>query len=222
VTDHGRHPLPTPEALIALFSRLGIDAKQQVVTYDHVGGAFAARLWWQLRYMGHEAVAVLDGGWAAWVASGQAVRAGVELPEALPFAGRPALHQRVLLAEVRAGVPLLVDARAPARYRGDEEPMDPRAGHIPGALNHFFRLNLDESGHFLAPAALREGLERSLGGRSLTEDPVFYCGSGVTACHNILAAVQAGMALPRLYAGSWSEWSRNPALPVAVGPAPGG
>jgi thiosulfate/3-mercaptopyruvate sulfurtransferase len=225
VTDRGRHPLPTPAALAALFGRLGIDAGRQVVAYDDLGGAFAARLWWMLRYLGHHAVAVLEGGWPAWLAAGGPVETHPIHPVARPpvaqFSGTPATGRLATLAEVLAA-PLLVDARDPARYRGDEEPLDPRAGHIPGARNHFFRRNLDEEGLFLPPERLREAFRESLGGGEITEDTIFYCGSGVTACQNILAAVRAGLPEPRLYAGSWSEWSRTPDLPVATGPTPEG
>lgn len=215
--DAGRHPLPRPDHLRALFGRLGIASGQQVVCYDDMGGALAAaRLWWLLRYMGHFAVAVLDGGWQAWRAAGGAEAGGESQVVATDFAGEPRTAQRVVLAEVPTLQHALVDARDPARFRGEVEPIDPRAGHIPGAANHPFRRNLDASGNFLPPAALREAFTQSLGTLP-TASTVHYCGSGVSACHNVLAQVHAGLPEPKLYAGSWSEWCRDPGRPAATG-----
>lgn len=215
--DAGRHPLPRPAQLRALFGRLGISPGQQVVCYDDMGGALAAaRLWWLLRYMGHVEVAVLDGGWQAWQAASGAAASGESRVAATVFAGEPRAAQRVLLAEVPALHASLIDARDPARFRGEVEPIDPRAGHIPGARNHPFRRNLEATGKFLTPAALREVFAQTLGTLP-TASTVHYCGSGVSACHNVLAQMHAGLPEPRLYAGSWSEWCRDPNRPAAVG-----
>jgi len=220
VTDHGRHPLPTPERLHEVFGRLGIGVGTQVVAYDAMGGGLAAaRLWWLLRYLGHDDVAVLDGGWPAWLAAGGAVRPGEERVPATSFHGEPRLTRRVLLTELEPAMPLL-DARDPARYRGEQEPIDPRAGHIPGARNHFWQHNLAGDGRFLPAADLRQALAASLG--TLPNGAtVHYCGSGVSACHNVLAQVHAGLPEPRIYCGSWSEWCRDPARAAACGEAPG-
>jgi len=204
VTDYGRHPLPTPEQLTTVFSRLGIDSDKQVVAYDDAGGGIAARLWWLLRYMGHENAAVLDGDWRAWTKAQFPTTAGIEHNQPTAFTGEPNEAWLVLKAAV-PDAPLLVDARAPERYRGDIEPLDRVAGHIPGAVNHPFKSNLDENGRFHDPETLRAQLLAVLG----STDPdaaVFYCGSGVTACHNLLALTHAGLGNGRLYAGSWSDW----------------
>jgi len=212
----GRHPLPAAEALIAPFSHLGIDAGKQVVAYDDASGSLAAaRLWWLLRYMGHEAVAVLDGGWSAWQDAGRPVRSDVETNSPAAFHGQPR-NERVVLVHEVFKLPLLIDSRDPARYRGEVEPVDPVAGHIPGAINHFWKWNLDANGRFLNSGQLREKF-LSIFKDTQAGDAVFYCGSGVTACHNLLAVAHAGLPLPRLYAGSWSEWCSGPTRPVATG-----
>ena len=214
----GRHPLPPAAHLERVFGRFGIAAGRQVVAYDASGGMFAARLWWLLRYMGHDAVAVLDGGWPAWIAGGGPIASGEEDNAPAQFRGRP--HPgRVVKAEQVLDQPRLVDSRDPGRYRGEVEPIDPVAGHIPGAVNYFFKRNLATDGRFLAPDALRLALTGVFGTTPAAE-VTFYCGSGVTACHNILAAVHAGFPEPRLYAGSWSEWCADPARPVASGDTP--
>lgn len=215
LTDNGRHPLPAAEQLNRLFSRLGINHDTQVVAYDQVSGSFAGRLWWLLRYMGHEAVAVLDGGWPAWVNAGLPVRSGEETNKPGSFQGTPQSGWLVTANQVPA-VKLLVDSRDPARYRGEVEPIDPVAGHIPGAINRFWQENLDGPGLFKAPGVLRSEFMALLGKVS-PEEAVFYCGSGVTACHNLLAATHAGLPLPKLYAGSWSDWCSAPERPVAKG-----
>ncbi len=219
ITNKGRHPLPTVEVLRTTLGALGIDATRQVVAYDDAGGAMAARLWWLLRYLGHEPVALLDGGWSAWETAGYPVRSGAERPAARVFRGMPHNEWLVRIEEVPAQ-PLLIDSRDPARYRGEIEPLDPVAGHIPGALNHCWKENLDARGRFLAPAVLRARIEKLLG-TTPSRDAVFYCGSGVTACHNLLAVVHAGLPDARLYAGSWSEWCTDPVRPVARGSEPG-
>ena len=218
VTDRGRHPLPDPDTLRARFGALGIDSTTQVVAYDDAGGAIAGRLWWMLRYMGHRDAAVLDGGWPAWLAAGGATRDGVETRPARTFEGEPRREWLVTIDELGASR-RLVDSREPARYRGETEPIDRVAGHIPGAVNHHYARNLAEDGRFLDPADLRERLERTLGGVPASE-AAFYCGSGVSACHNLLALARAGLPAARLYVGSWSEWSSDPGRPVATGEAP--
>ena len=217
VTDNGRHPLPSPARLRDVFGRLGIRANTtEVVAYDAAGGGFAAaRLWWLLRYLGHERVRVLDGGWQRWLAGMYPIAAGIQPSAATDFHGEPRQARVVALAEVPT-IAQLVDAREPRRYRGDIEPIDPRAGHIPGARNHFWQHNLDADGCFLAPEALREAFQQSLGTLPTTAT-VFYCGSGVSACHNVLAQVHAGLPEPRVYCGSWSEWCRSPTRPAAIG-----
>lgn len=219
VTDHGRHPLPTPAALTALFGRLGIDERKQVVAYDSLNGGIAARLWWMLRYMGHAATAVLDGGWAAWEAAGLPVRGGVEGHAPALFTGHPRREWLVTVDEV-ATRPLLIDSRDPQRYRGELEPIDPQPGHIPGAINHFFQDNWGAEGRYLPPEEIRARLTAVLG-EITPEAATFYCGSGVTACANLLAMAHAGLGNGRLYAGSWSEWSSDPQRPIATGDEPG-
>ncbi|MBK8958613.1 MAG: sulfurtransferase [Proteobacteria bacterium] len=214
-TDHGRHPLPAPERLVALFSALGIDSTRQVVAYDDAGGMFAARLWWMLRYMGHDAVAVLDGGWQAWVNAGGATASGEERPRPRAFSGTPRRSRLVTLDEV-ASVAQLVDARAAPRYRGEVEPLDKHAGHIPGAINHCWQHNLGTDGRLAAAEQLRQQWQTSLGALP-DAATVHYCGSGVSACHNVLAQVAAGLPEPRLYCGSWSEWCRDSGRPRAIG-----
>lgn len=219
LTDHGRHPLPSPETMTRLFSGLGIGAGVQVVAYDDSDGAIAARLWWMLRYMGHDAVAVLDGGFAAWREAGLPEESGPVTPAPAVFAGEPKRDWLVTVDDV-PGARCLVDARLPPRYRGDKEPLDPVAGHIPGARNHPYKDNVDDRGRFLPPARLAARFAESLAGAP-PENAVFYCGSGVTACHLLLAAAHAGLPAGKLYAGSWSDWCRDPARPVARGAEPG-
>ncbi|MBU3694259.1 MAG: sulfurtransferase [Rhodocyclaceae bacterium] len=217
---NGRHPLPDPLEVARVQGQAGIGDADHVVVYDDAGGAFAARLWWMLRWLGHDAVSVLDGGWQAWTAAGLAVSG--EAPAAVaklftPRVPRPwTVDADVVASGLADGSLLLVDARAPERYRGEVEPIDPVAGHIPGAHNRFMRLNLDESGRFKPAAALRAEFETLLGGRPAGE-LVCQCGSGVTACHNLLALEVAGLPGARLYPGSWSEWCSDPARPVATG-----
>ena len=219
----GRHPLPEPAALAATFSRLGIDAGIQVVAYDDAGGCHAARLWWLLRWLGHEAAAVLDGGLPAWRAAGQPL--ATEVPAIVPrrFVPRLAAHAAVdaaaLDALLASRAVVLLDARAPERFEGRIEPLDPQAGHVPGARNHPYVRNLAPDGRFLPAAELRARLLERLAGRR-PEAAVSMCGSGVTACHTLLALEIAGLPGARLYPGSWSEWCRDPARPVATGPEP--
>jgi thiosulfate/3-mercaptopyruvate sulfurtransferase len=219
---NGRHPLPAPPALAVVFSRLGIDDSCMVVAYDRSGGPYASRLWWTLRYLGHSKVGVLDGGFPAWLKAGYPVRSGGEKRNPSRFV--PSVQTRMLVNadEIeRAGEKTLrlLDARAPERYRGDEEPLDPAAGHIPGAVNVFWKDNLDEEGGFISSELLEVRYRRVLG-RYPPSAAVAYCGSGVTACHLLLAMEQAGVSGARLYAGSWSEWSSDSSRPVALGDEP--
>lgn len=213
VTDAGRHPLPTAQALTSLFSRLGIDGSKQVVAYDAAGGGLAAaRLWWMVRYMGHDAVAVLDGGWQAWQAAGLPTNSGAEENTPTTFQGQAHRAWLVLVDEIPF-TPLLIDSRDPARYRGEVEPIDPVAGHIPGARNYPYASNLDANGRFLPPKQLRQQLQAVLADVAPAH-AAFYCGSGVTACANLLALAHAGLGNGRLYTGSWSEWCANQERPI--------
>lgn len=208
----GRHPLLSPDQMVALFSRLGIDSKVQVVAYDDTSGHYAARLWWMLRFMGHEAVAMLDGGWPAWITTGLPVKNGTEVRSPRVFIGNPR-WDRVALKDEIVEAPLLVDGRAPERYRGDVEPIDPVAGHIPGAINRPYGENWQSNGMWRSQEELLAGFIDLLE-NTPSEKAVFYCGSGVSACVNLAGMVRAGLPEGRLYVGSWSEWSRmEPSAP---------
>lgn len=218
----GRHPLPAPDRFGATLGRWGIDRETQVVAYDQASGALAARLWWLLRFLGHSRVAVLNGGLTAWRSAGLPVTRETAPRPARRFAAEPRLGwvaatpevaQRVAQGLERGGM-VLVDARAADRFAGRNETLDPVAGHVPDARNHPFTRNLDQEGRFLAPAELARLWRETLAG-SPPERLVSMCGSGVTACHNLLAMELAGLSGARLYAGSWSEWIRDPARPVA-------
>jgi thiosulfate/3-mercaptopyruvate sulfurtransferase len=217
---NGRHPLPDPQALVQTLSRLGVESGMQVVAYDQENGMFASRLWWLLRWLGHDAVAVLDGGFKKWTAEGRPVERGAVTRPAGAFGGSPRAEMTVDVNEVASHLgdasPRLVDARAPERYRGDTEPIDKVGGHIPGARNHFFQRNLDEQGLFRTPEQLRDTIRASVGDIP-ADQIVCYCGSGVTACHNLLAFEHAGLTGAKLYAGSWSEWSSDQGRPVERG-----
>ena len=216
---NGRHPLPTPEAAAAVFGRLGIGPSSQVVAYDQDNGHYAARLWWMLRWLGHDAVAVLDGGYAQWVREGRVVETDTPHPARTRFTPRAVLPT-VSATGIAASLPrhalVLLDARGAERYRGDAEPIDAVAGHIPGAINRPYTRNVAADGRFRSAHDLREEFEGMLHGRA-AEDLVHYCGSGISACHNVLAMAVAGYPLTRLYPGSWSEWSADPKRPVARG-----
>lgn len=218
--SNGRHPLPDPARLAARLAACGVGNHTQVVAYDDASGMFAARLWWLLRWFGHRRVAVLDGGLRAWLAAGQALDDA--LPEAHPATYTLALRaDRVDAQYVRQhlGQPdmVLIDARSPDRFRGENEVLDPVGGHIPGAINRCFRDNLDARGCFKQASVLREEFGALLGAHS-PRQVVHQCGSGVTACVNVLAMEAAGLSGSRLYAGSWSEWCADPTRPVARGP----
>jgi thiosulfate/3-mercaptopyruvate sulfurtransferase len=217
---NGRHPLPDPKTLADTFGRFGITSGVQVVAYDQDNGMYASRLWWMLRWLGHNAAAVLDGGFKKWIAEGRPTAAGIGRRERKTFVGTPhtemAVDAEQVASLVRHADWRLVDARAPERFRGETEPIDRTPGHIPGAANHFFQTNLDAHGTFRTPEDLREDWHDVLG-TVAPDHIVCYCGSGVTACHNLLALEHAGLKGARLYAGSWSEWSSDPSRPVEIG-----
>jgi thiosulfate/3-mercaptopyruvate sulfurtransferase len=218
--ETGRHPLPDVDSFSQKLGSWGIGPETQVVAYDDRGGMIAGRLWWLLRWLGHENVAVLDGGYPAWVAEGHPVTA--EVPESMPETFVPEIQPEMVFSAEDVlrhfGDPgsLLVDSRAPERYRGEEEPIDPVAGRIPGAENYFWGTNLDPKGHMQLKQVLRgrfESIFRDIPAERVT----FYCGSGVTAAHNALAVVHSGLGMPRIYAGSWSGWIADPERPIATG-----
>ncbi|SDD67061.1 sulfurtransferase [Paraburkholderia lycopersici] len=220
---NGRHPLPDRSALVATLSLRGLNEGQQVVAYDAQGGSYAARLWWLLRWLGHDSVAVLDGGLQAWESAGLPLVRDVPTPARGTFkAGAPlqvtvdaqAIERNLATRELT-----VVDARAADRYRGENETIDPVGGHIPGARNRFYQNNLTPDGRFKSAHALREDFTAVLSGTT-PEHVVLQCGSGVTACHNALAMEIAGLHGAALYPGSWSEWSADPSRPVATGPNP--
>ncbi|MDE0178017.1 MAG: sulfurtransferase [Gammaproteobacteria bacterium] len=208
----GRHPLPGRATFEALLTAHGVTDETQVVAYDDMGGMFAARLWWMVRWAGHRAVAVLDGGYQAWLER-EGTHTSSDSTSAPPVP--PPMSMRQVREHVEAGTRMLLDARASDRFRGENETIDPVAGHIAGALSAPFQGNLGEDGRFLEPVALRRRFNALLtdgGGKPV----VCYCGSGVTATHNVLAMVHAGMPEPALYPGSWSEWITDPGNPIAT------
>jgi thiosulfate/3-mercaptopyruvate sulfurtransferase len=219
---NGRHPLPERAAFAATAGRLGITPATQVVVYDRQQSMFAARLWWMLRWLGHAPVAVLDGGFAAWQAIGGPVESGPVTPHpqpAYPIGNAPSPLAPTLDAaalQAQLGRLALIDARAPERFRGDVEPLDAQAGHIPGACNRFFKDNLATDGRFKPAHVLRAEFTALLQTQSAGA-VVHQCGSGVTACHNLLAMAAAGLEGAALYPGSWSEWSADPSRPIARG-----
>lgn len=223
-TGRGRHPLPEADALCARLGRWGISRTTQVVAYDSADGAYASRLWWLMRLLGHEKVAVLDGGFAAWAGQGLPLEKSIPRPRPAGYTGRYDVKQVASIAVIAArgavggGAPL-IDARAPERFRGEVEPIDAVAGHIPGAVNRHYAQNLDVNGRF-KPAGLLATEFRMLIGASSPSEIIHMCGSGVTACHNLLAMEHAGLKGSRVYAGSWSEWSSDPSRPVARGEPP--
>ena len=216
----GRHPLPDRAVLADALARSGITPATTVVAVDRQGGPYAARRWWLLRWMGHGAVAVLDGGMPAWSAAGGEITTAAASVSAAPSypTSQPPLVATTDAATLAAqlGRVRLIDARAPERFRGDVEPLDAAAGHIPGALNRFFKDNLGADGRFKPAADLRADF-LPLIGPAAASATVHQCGSGVTACHNLLAMEVAGLSGSALYPGSWSEWSSDPSRPIAKG-----
>jgi len=214
--SNGRHPLPEARAFIAWLGRQGLKPGDTVVCYDAASGAMASRLWWMLRWVGHEQARVLDGGLAKWQREGRPVTA--ELPRfepgTYPGKAKASMHASLAVVEKKLKRAALIDARAPARYRGESEPIDPVAGRIPGARNRFNNDNLTPEGVFKTPELLRSDFEKILSDRNAGE-VINYCGSGVAACHNALAMEIAGLTGSRVYIGSWSEWSTDPARPIS-------
>jgi thiosulfate/3-mercaptopyruvate sulfurtransferase len=219
----GRNPLPARESLAAWLGGLGFQNNMQAVVYDRNGANYCGRLWWMLKWLGHDAVAVLNGGLQAWQAAGGAVESGSLTAKAKPtpssqFELKPALREWMSASQLAPQVGhsdvTLIDARSAVRFRGEMEPIDPVAGHIPGALNRPFAENLDANGFFKSAEVLRAEFEKLLGGRK-PESVVHYCGSGVSTLPNLLAMELAGLGSTRLYPGSWSEWSGTPGLPCA-------
>lgn len=207
-SDAGRHPLPSLARWLSIVRRFGVENTHQVILYDDAGGAYAGRAWWMFRWLGHEAVAVLDGGLNAW--QSDLDTSTHPLPEPSEFQSKPALTKLVSTTDLVSNTGrTLLDARAQARFDGEEEPIDPVAGHIPGAMCFPFPENLDANGLFKAPDLLKKRFAK------LGDDPICYCGSGVTACHNILAMHIAGLPEPTLYADSWSGWITDPNREVA-------
>jgi len=216
----GRHPLPDRATLIETLRAWGINEDSQVIAYDAHGGMFAARLWWLLRWVGHGAVAVLDGGLAAWNAAGLPLVTPASTRARGNLTGKPSLVRTVSVGELVENLDSkrlqVIDARANDRFRGENETIDPVGGHIPGARNRFFKDNLQADGRMKEAAALRQELSAIVGA---PEKAVMQCGSGVTACHNLLALEVAGLSGAALYPGSWSEWCADTSRPVATGPA---
>lgn len=220
---NGRHPLPSRENFLQILENLGIDEKTQIFIYDNAGGMYAARLWWMCRWVGHDLAAVLDGGIQRWqleefplVTSESPKRAVSKL--SMRDAKVNLISYDQVLENLQNGLNLVLDARASDRFRGENETLDPIGGHIPNAKNHFFKNNLTDSGIFKSPSELKSAFEEIIGERSI-EKIICQCGSGVTACHNLLAMEIAGLSGAGLYAGSWSEWCAQPNAPVATGEA---
>jgi thiosulfate/3-mercaptopyruvate sulfurtransferase len=216
----GRHPLPNPNMFAHKLGDWGIGNDTQVVVYDDDGGKFAARLWWLLRWLGHETVAVLNGGYSEWITFGLPVTSEtskIEADQFIPDIQRDMISsaQDVLKNFGNPGM-MLIDSRAPERFSGELEPIDPVAGRIPGSINYFWGNNLTNNGEYQLKQILRGRFE-NLFGDIATENVTFYCGSGVTAAHNILAVVHSDLGMPRLYAGSWSEWITDPERPITKG-----
>jgi thiosulfate/3-mercaptopyruvate sulfurtransferase len=216
---NGRHPLPDPGVFCRRLGELGIDHGTQIVAYDESGGCYAARLWWMLRWVGHGRVAVLDGGWDAWIRDGRPVTAAQPAIRPVTFTARLnpglAVNADYVAAHLHSDEFGVLDARSAERFRGINETLDPVGGHIPGAANRFFKHNLDTTGCFKPAAELKEEFSDLVGARR-PENILHQCGSGVTACHNLLAMEIAGLPGSRLYPGSWSEWVSDPSRPVEV------
>lgn len=214
----GRHPLPTPEAFIETLRAWGVNPDSQVVAYDAQGGMFAARLWWMLRWVGHAAVAVLDGGLPAWSAQGMTLSTEPASKARGAIQAAPAIGPTVSAADVLSNLNtqarIVIDARAPDRFRGENETIDPVGGRIPGAKNRFFKDNLGADGRFKPAEQLRAEFGALI---AAPEAAIMQCGSGATACHNLLALEVAGLSGAALYPGSWSEWCADPSRPIATG-----
>jgi thiosulfate/3-mercaptopyruvate sulfurtransferase len=223
---NGRHPLPDRETLRGTLEAIGLSDDRQLIVYDSQGGMFAGRLWWLARWLGHRAVAMLDGGLPAWTQAGFPLTRDIPDPASVrrgSLSQRPslatALDANGVLANLASRERLMIDARSAERYRGEVEPIDPVAGHIPGAFNRPFQENLRPDGRFKPAPVLRQEFETLLAGRKPAE-VLHQCGSGVSACHNILAMEMAGLEGSALYPGSWSEWCADPSRPVATGANP--
>ena len=217
----GRHPLPDADVFVATLRRWGIDNTTQVVVYDDAGGGLAARLWWMLNWLGHDRVALLDGGYSAWEQAGLSLSTEAHQYAGGSFAGQPGARSTVSTREVASqiagdGCFLLVDGRDPARFRGEQEPIDPVAGHIPGAINLPFSVSLNADGTWKSRQQLAETWGNLLAAAPPDPQLAVMCGSGVTACHLALSAAIAGIGAPALYVGSWSEWIRDSGRPVAA------
>ncbi|MES2770452.1 MAG: sulfurtransferase [Pseudomonadota bacterium] len=218
---NGRHPLPDPQQLAQTLAAKGVSQQTQVIAYDDAGGMVASRLWWLLRWLGHESVAVLDGGFKQWCAAGYRVSTTLPAPIQGNFSARMELGTRLvgtvnveaIMAHLQHPQYCLIDARSAERFRGENETLDPVGGHIPGALNRFFQDNLQADSRFHAAAKLRADFLALLAGAA-PEQVVMQCGSGVSACHNLLAMEHAGLTGAKLYPGSWSEWCSDPARPT--------
>lgn len=218
--NSGRHPLPDPDRLAATLGDWGIGADTQVVCYDAQANAYAGRLWWLLRWLGHTRVAVLDGGLEQWEEEKRPLTAEIPVIAKTQFRGKPNPHLFITTDELASLLGSkgnrLIDVRTPERYNGEKEPIDSLAGHIPGAINLPYRTNLDSGDCYLPPEALKKMYQRVLGDCT-PEHCILMCGSGVTACHSLIALEIAGLSGARLYVGSWSEWIRDPQRPVETG-----
>lgn len=215
---NGRHPLPEPQTFIDWLGRMGVSDDKQVIGYDNAGGVYGSRLWWMLRWVGHSRVAVLDGGWQGWIAAGLPVTTDVPTPVRARFNGRSNsswVDAHYVEAHLHSKDMVLIDARSNDRFHGQNETIDPVAGHIPGAVNRFFKDNLDARGFFKPAAELRAAFAPLLG-NTPADKVVHQCGSGVSACHNLLAMEIAGLSGAKLYPGSWSEWIADPSRPTAT------
>lgn len=216
--SNGRHPLPDPDTFAAWLGSKGVSKGKQVIGYDSAAGVYGSRLWWMLRWLGHDAVAVLDGGWQAWLQAGKPTTQ--EIPKARPAKFVPQVRDlnvdaAYVLANLESVNMLVVDARSNDRFHGQNETIDPVGGHIPGAVNRLFKNNVGEDGRFRSSDELQREFQ-ALIGKMPVKNVVHQCGSGVSACHNLLAMELAGMSGSRLYPGSWSEWVADPTRPVAT------
>lgn len=214
---NGRHPLPAPEAFAARLGACGMDNSKQAVAYDASGNMYAARLWWMLRWLGHENAAVLDGGLSKWIKEGRPMTDALPRSKPAQFTGAPRknwVDADFVEAHLNNPEMFLIDGRSPERFMGIGETLDPVGGHIPGAVNRFFKDNLDTQGCFKPAQELQRAFAGLMGG-ARPKEVVHQCGSGVTACHNLLAMEIAGLTGSRLYPGSWSEWCTGPSRPIA-------